>query len=415
MKTNASFDDSLAAWLEEDSAHRVPDHLDELLVFTAATRQQQWWSSPGRWLPMDVGLRNSPFGLSLRLRPVVILVILALIVALAVAALTVGSRPRLPPPIGVARNGAVVYTFGGDIQSLDTTTNRSMTLVGGTENDRTPRLSPDGTRMIFDRELPGDQHQLMIAAADGTGVRPLGPPIAEMDPIVWSPDGTRMAVSSIIAGKVGVRIIDLEGNVALVLPQDPGTATEAVQDVQWRPDGQGLVLRAWQPGGPFGLYTVHADGTDLHRILGTADQDRESFSPALSPDGKTVAYSYVDEGRILMADVGSGADRSVSFTSEGQDYFPFWSPDGSLIAFQRASGATALVAVASATGGAVVETGPAFTAFEGPNVRFSPDGSKLIAWYPNTSSTWLLDPAGGPAELLSFDSTELASWQRLAP
>ena len=216
-----------------------------------------------------------------------------------------------------------------------------------------------------------------------------------------------------IAGVTGVRIIDLEGKVTLVLRQDVGSPTEAVNDVQWRPDGQGLVLRAWLPGGPFGLWTVRADGTDLHRILPISDP--ESFRPALSPDGKTVAYSFIDEGKIWMADVDTGDDRAVSFTGDGVDHVPVWSPDGSHLAFQRASGNAAHVVVGSATGGALVETGPGFAPFAGTEVAFSPDGSKLIAWYSDTNSTWLLDPAGGPGEKLSFDSSGPASWQRLAP
>jgi hypothetical protein len=77
------------------------------------------------------------------------------------------------------------------------------------------------------------------------------------------------------------------------------------------------------------------------------------------------------------------------------DHVPVWSPDGSHLAFQRASGNAAHVVVGSATGGALVETGPGFSPFAGPAVAFSPDGSKLIAWYSDTNSTWLLDPAGG--------------------
>ena len=354
---------------------------------------------------------------TLRLAPVPhvrwLLVAIALLIAVGAAvAIGVGSQHRLPPPFGNARNGAVVHETNGDILSLDTATNRETTLVGGLDTDLNPRLSRDGTKVVFDRQLAAG-HQLMIANADGTGARTLGPAITELDPIIWSPDGTRIAVDAKIAGVTGVRIIDLEGKVTLVLRQDPGSPTEVVNDVQWRPDGQGLVLRAWLPGGPFGLWTVRADGTDLHRILPISDP--ESFRPALSPDGKTVAYSFIDEGKIRMADVDTGDDRAVSFTGDGVDHVPVWSPDGSHLAFQRASGNSAHIVVGSATGGAVVETGPGFSPLAGTEVEFSPDGSQLIAWYSDTNSTWLLDPAGGPPEKLSFDSSGLASWQRLVP
>ena len=57
MTTNDSFDRRLSSWLERDAAGHVPDHLDEVLLHTAATRQRPWWSSPERWLPMDLTTR----------------------------------------------------------------------------------------------------------------------------------------------------------------------------------------------------------------------------------------------------------------------------------------------------------------------------------------------------------------------
>jgi len=57
MTTNDTFGQHLSAWLHEEAAHRVPDHLAEILVQTAATRQRRGWSSLERWLPMDSTLR----------------------------------------------------------------------------------------------------------------------------------------------------------------------------------------------------------------------------------------------------------------------------------------------------------------------------------------------------------------------
>src|SRR4029079_15584242 len=113
--------------------------------------------------------------------------------------------------------------------------------------------------------------------------------------------------------------------------------------------------------------------------------------------------------------VDTGAERPVSFTGDGMDHVRVWSPDGSRLAFQRASGNAAHVVVGSATGGARVETGPGFAPFAGPAVAFSPDGSTLIAWYSDTHSTWLLDLGRGPGGHMTFDSGGPASWQRLAP
>src|SRR4051812_3243194 len=106
MNTNDMFGQELSAWLQEEGEHRVPNHLPEVLVETAATRQRPWWSSPERWLPVQSKLRFSPVP-----RVAWILVVLAIVIALGVAAvLVVGSRRHpLPPPFGPARNGLIVY------------------------------------------------------------------------------------------------------------------------------------------------------------------------------------------------------------------------------------------------------------------------------------------------------------------
>ena len=44
MTTNDEFERQLAGWLVDDSGHRVPEHLGEVLLHTVATRQRPWWS-----------------------------------------------------------------------------------------------------------------------------------------------------------------------------------------------------------------------------------------------------------------------------------------------------------------------------------------------------------------------------------
>ncbi len=75
--------------------------------------------------------------------------------------------------------------------------------------------------------------------------------------------------------------------------------------------------------------------------------------PAWSPDGKTLAYVSDRDGieNIYLHDVSSpdtSADKQVSPSKTAQ-IMPAWSPDGKLIAFQDQTGATLLVDVATGT------------------------------------------------------------------
>ena len=128
MTTDDRFARNLSAWLVEDGAQRVPDHLAEVLVHSAATRQRPWWSSPERWLPVDTTLRPRLFNTPSagRLLAVALLVLLAA----AIAAFAIGSQHRLPAPFGIVANGAVIGSRDGDLYRFDVTTGQATLLLG---------------------------------------------------------------------------------------------------------------------------------------------------------------------------------------------------------------------------------------------------------------------------------------------
>ena len=121
MTTNEGFDRRLSTWLERDAVGHVPDHLDEVLLRTAATRQRPWWSSPERWLPMDLTSRATTFGPPRLGRLLVLAVLIALLAAAAL--LAVGTqRTRVPPPFGPAAHAG---SRGDRVRYAETTTTQT--------------------------------------------------------------------------------------------------------------------------------------------------------------------------------------------------------------------------------------------------------------------------------------------------
>jgi serine/threonine protein kinase len=117
--------------------------------------------------------------------------------------------------------------------------------------------------------------------------------------------------------------------------------------------------------------------------------------PALSPDGKLVAYASDRSGDgnldIWVQQVATGESVRVT-RHEADDYEPDFSPDGSRIAFRsdRESGGIFLV---SALGG---ESKPVVR--QGRRPRFSPDGAWIGYWTgaeQDTPTQMFIVPAGG--------------------
>ena len=99
MNHSDRFDRTVSEWLHADADHRVPDHLDAVLQRTRSERQRPAWSSLERWLPMDLSERRSMFPLSTSVRPIAVLLLVALLIAVVIA-LAVGSYRPLPAPFG---------------------------------------------------------------------------------------------------------------------------------------------------------------------------------------------------------------------------------------------------------------------------------------------------------------------------
>ena len=424
-------DRSFTAWLDQEAQLRPPDALlSQVLTRTAATRRRPGWLVIERWFPMDTTARFGAIS-----RAAIFLVTLGLLVLL-VAAIAVGAAPNVPPPYGPARNGAIVYSQGGDIYLADADGTNPRPIVTGPDNDRYPSFSRDGTRIMFGR---GDDADLavMIADADGTGGKQL------TTAAIWAdflPNGTEVYATHMVDGKTVLSIYDLETGKGRDLPTGDRNLMGWV--VTRPPDGRELVFMDHvQPGGPErAMYAIATDGKTPPRMIGEPDANGSpdgavassaswSFQdPSISLDGKTIAYWSWEPGAqratsaayMHQRDLDTGADLPVPYVgSDGYGLLQHFSPDGTWVAFESetsaAPGFTQQVYLAPVDGRTPpVAVGPAYRYTYRVGFDFSPDGTKLMLVLRDFGKSVIVD-------LATKETTEVAQitdawgWQRLAP
>ncbi len=416
-------------WLHEYSAHRVPAHLDAVLRETSARRQRPAWTIPERWLPVDLTSRASTLAQPRLGRAIGIALLILAFVALAIVA--VGSRQqRVPPPFGPARNGILLSSADGDIFSVDPKSAASTPLITGDTSDFGPGFSRDGTMMSFLRAAPADCGQsdcgliLMVANADGTGIRALTPAMQGLDAIDWSPDGTQIAMISFAEGTRDhvLDIVNVDGSGMRRL--DVG---RPVHIPAWLPpDGREIVVQG-EGDLPPGIFAVQADGGGVRELTTRTPFDANDFKgSSVSPDGTRIGYRG-DDGpgglfRSHILDLRTGQDRVLPLPPEATAQTePLFSPDGQTVVYGRFySDDTIQLAVAPADGANVgLAIGPRVPFWEDGeninNVLFTPDGTAVLANYDAEQAARLVPIDGSPSTVLIRGELALPSYQRLAP
>jgi len=377
---------------------------------------------------MDLTTRVSAFTLP---RPGRVLLIAALLLALVgLAVLAVGSRQqRLPAPFGPAANGWIGSWSDGDIYLSDPDGSQSRAVVTGPTDDGVPSFSRDGTRFAFLRQTAPDQFQLMLAAADGSDVRPiLNTSLTSPDWFDWSPAGDRMAVVHTLDGKRVLSIVDVEAGRLRTL--DVG-GLEVDNSVSSRPpNGTELLFTARPVAGEperVGIYSIRPDGSGLKLISPLQTGPAVYNELEVSPDGSTLNYwNWEDDdsadgkgSHIHLLDIASGVDQQVTFdpTSEGETAMRYL-PDGTHVILAREDASMAQLMVAPidrSEPGRLI--GPKSSLQSEVGWGISPDGATIFldVGADVGGTDVFIDVATGLVETRPDRLALLASWQRRAP
>ena len=198
-------------------------------------------------------------------------------------------------------------------------------LASFTTDELYGRLAPDGRRLVYAGNQKGNLDIWVKDLSTGVPERLTSHVATDTQP-AWSPDGEQVVFVSMRRDVKGDLYIWRGGELTQLTDRDTADSYPC-----FSPDGKSIYFAA----GPEGMSRI--ERLDLGSRERTPITDWETTHPALSPDGKLLAFTQFDRerrGRIAVMDLAS---RKVRLLSEGEHHagFPAFSRDGQRLLFSR--------------------------------------------------------------------------------
>ena len=203
--------------------------------------------------------------------------------------------------------------YDSDVYVLDAVAPAGRTWRALTANraSTSPSWSPDGKRIAYASE----GHINIVDAGGGEPVRVTrADGYYDVGPIPrWSPDGARLAFASWVDGNnVEIFIVNADGSGLTNV-----TRSSAFDyDPNWSPDGARLTFVSDRGG----LFVVDADGSNVRRLTSLSGY---CWGPACSPDGRQIIF--FSGGALLVKNAdGSSLARLLKTPQNSWDSAPVW-------------------------------------------------------------------------------------------
>jgi serine/threonine protein kinase/Tol biopolymer transport system component len=270
------------------------------------------------------------------------------------------------PQVSIADDGTLIYlpasragfgSGGGLVARVDREGTSAVLDPHWRENFGSLALSPDGRRLAVSTTA-GSQTQLWVKQLDAGPLTRLTFDGTLNYRAAWRPDGRTLSYTSnrdrTLSYLHQIRA-DGSSKPERLLPGD----TMQVDEAEWSRDGRWLVYRTGVSGSFRDIYARPLSG-DSGRVT-VAAGPYDEYMPALSPDGRWIAYVSLESGREeVYVRPFPRTDRARWQVSTAGGTAPAWAHSGRELFY--VSRGDSLVAVA-ASGGDDFQTGPARALF----------------------------------------------------
>jgi Tol biopolymer transport system component len=243
--------------------------------------------------------------------------------------------------------------FVVDIDGHGTVQSPPRPVVTGYHEDFPPVWSSDGRWMAYHshrsptpiafHNAPGATDDIYIRRADDPDAKEIRLTDFgwEVGTPSWSPDGRRLLLTSFEKGAPGVSVPWLltfdpeKGRAERVEKWRVPEQIKGVKGLAWSPTGEWVAIDAEAPdAGARELWLVSPDGVKSRRL--TAFRSTTHGGLDWSPDGRSVVYSALVDGRMQFFSIALNAEKPRQLThDQGNLLHPRVSPDGRWIAGTR--------------------------------------------------------------------------------